>query len=98
MIRNDVARGEHMRHGRGRAKRLPDGIWRKGSLAALLTLAGLQAAGCATQGTVGTAARGDLHLSYAMPEAPGETIPYRVFLPSGWNAQKTWPLVVVLHG
>ena len=40
----------------------------------------------------------DLSLSYAMPEANGEQVPYRVYLPSGWAADRQWPLVVVLHG
>ena len=44
------------------------------------------------------AATGDLKLSYAMPEADGETIAYRVYLPSGWSADRQWPMVLVLHG
>lgn len=41
---------------------------------------------------------GDLKLSYAMPEAKGERIPYRVYLPKGWRPHGHWPLVVLLHG
>ncbi|HEX7710719.1 MAG TPA: alpha/beta hydrolase-fold protein [Sphingomonadaceae bacterium] len=39
-----------------------------------------------------------LHLSYAMPQAHGAQVPYRVFLPSNWTRQQKWPLVVILHG
>lgn len=54
-------------------------------------------AGCAMTGPSQSGAR-DLHLTYAMPEAGGQQIPYRVYLPKQWTAHKAWPLVVVLHG
>lgn len=41
---------------------------------------------------------GDLRLTYQMPEAGGEEIPYRIYLPAAWTAKERWPLVVVLHG
>jgi poly(3-hydroxybutyrate) depolymerase len=41
---------------------------------------------------------GDLELRYAMPQASGEEIPYRVYLPSTWTPERQWPLVMVLHG
>lgn len=56
------------------------------------------AAGCAGSLDDPAPKVGDLRLSYRMPEAPGEDIPYRVYVPSGWSADKRWPLVVVLHG
>ncbi len=40
---------------------------------------------------------GDLHLSY--PFAPtGEPMPYRLYVPSGYDGKTPMPLVVVLHG
>lgn len=41
---------------------------------------------------------GDLSLTYAMAQAGGEEIPYRVYLPKNWKADQKWPLLVVLHG
>lgn len=41
---------------------------------------------------------GDLRLSYAMPEADGQDIPYRVYLPSNWTTAREWPLLMMLHG
>jgi poly(3-hydroxybutyrate) depolymerase len=32
-----------------------------------------------------------------MPERPGEKVPYRVYLPGGWQTAAA-PMVVVLHG
>jgi poly(3-hydroxybutyrate) depolymerase len=40
---------------------------------------------------------GDIRLSYLLPEA-GETIPYRVYVPSTYDGTQAFPLVVVLHG
>ena len=54
--------------------------------------------GCATPTSTTAVRTGDLHLSYAMPQANGEQIPYRVFLPSQWGPDRKWPLVVILHG
>lgn len=45
-----------------------------------------------------TAPVGDLHLSYALPEANGQTMPYRVFVPSKGRGGQRLPLVVVFHG
>ena len=39
---------------------------------------------------------GDLRLAYAFPET-GETIPYRLFVPSKWNRSTRLPLLVYLH-
>jgi poly(3-hydroxybutyrate) depolymerase len=41
---------------------------------------------------------GDLGLTYAMPEADGEAVPYRVYVPSAWKPEQRRPLVMVLHG
>ncbi|MEO9132547.1 MAG: alpha/beta hydrolase-fold protein [Sphingomonas sp.] len=59
---------------------------------------GLLLAACVAPRNITPPATGNLHLSYAMPEAHGEQIPYRVYLPSNWSAQRSWPLVVILHG
>ncbi|WP_162184721.1 carboxylesterase family protein [Sphingomonas hengshuiensis] len=56
----------------------------------------LALAGCAT--TPHSPATGDRSLSYAMPQAGGKQIPYRVYLPSAWSPRARMPLVVVLHG
>jgi predicted peptidase len=40
--------------------------------------------------------KGDLRLAYAFPET-GETIPYRLFVPSKWNKNTKLPLLVYLH-
>lgn len=40
--------------------------------------------------------KGDLRLAYAFPET-GETIPYRLFVPSKWNPNTKLPLLVYLH-
>lgn len=40
--------------------------------------------------------KGDLRLAYAFPET-GETIPYRLFVPSRWNRNTKLPLLVYLH-
>lgn len=53
--------------------------------------------GCAMNAPSSAPTR-DIRLTYAMPEAEGKQIPYRVYLPQGWSAAKPWPLVVVLHG
>ncbi len=71
--------------------------WRR--MAPLLTLIGACVlSGCMQSRSGASQPTGDLELSYAMPQANGEQIPYHVFLPSGWNAHRKWPLVVVLHG
>jgi predicted peptidase len=41
---------------------------------------------------------GDLHLSYALSEANGQTMPYRVYVPSNIEPGQRRPLLVVLHG
>lgn len=41
---------------------------------------------------------GELELHYELPQAPHETIPYRIYLPSNWTAERQWPLVMILHG
>ncbi len=41
---------------------------------------------------------GDLRLSYALPEANGETIPYHLYVPAAAGSDKSLPLIVVLHG
>ncbi|MCW3836990.1 alpha/beta hydrolase family esterase [Sphingomonas canadensis] len=61
-----------------------------GALIAALTFTAAPAAG--------QAAGQDLRLTYAMAQAGGEQIPYRVYLPAGWTPERRWPLVVVLHG
>ena len=40
--------------------------------------------------------KGDLRLAYAFPET-GETVPYRLFVPSKWNRNTKLPLLVYLH-
>jgi predicted peptidase len=65
-----------------------------GAISAVLAVLG----GCATPIATAKAPTGDLQLTYAMPQAQGEQIPYRVFIPSTWRADRQWPLVVVLHG
>ncbi|HWW63740.1 MAG TPA: alpha/beta hydrolase-fold protein [Sphingomonadaceae bacterium] len=55
-------------------------------------------AGCAAPAFTEPPKVGDLHLSYAMPQAGGERIPYRVYLPTNWTPKRKWPLVMVLHG
>lgn len=67
-----------------------------GSLALIAAVS--LAAGDASLRAADRRATGDLRLSYAMSEAHGEQVPYRVFLPSSWTDQRKWPLVVVLHG
>ena len=62
-----------------------------------LLLASLMSA-CAIPGASTARATGDLRYTYEMPEAPGEEIPYRIFVPSRWNRGVHLPLVVVLHG
>ena len=64
----------------------------------MLAFAAVAALSGASPGAAEKAAGGDLHLSYALPEAYGEQVPYHVFLPSDWTPRRQWPLVVVLHG
>ncbi|MCW2394075.1 MULTISPECIES: dienelactone hydrolase family protein [unclassified Sphingobium] len=69
---------------------------------------GLLLAGCngaasdaqnnAAAANASTVQTGDLKLTYAMPQAKGEEIAYRVFLPSNWRADRHWPMVLILHG
>ncbi len=56
----------------------------------------LALAGCAA--TAQRSGGQDLRLSYAMPQAGGERIAYRVYLPAGRKPGSKLPLVVVLHG
>ena len=53
-------------------------------------------AGCATTSPE-PASRppGDLRLTYRLPQAGGEEIPYRLYVPSNWNPRHRWPLVVL---
>lgn len=46
---------------------------------------------------VAAPATGDLHLHHVLADT-GETIPYRLFVPSSYDGSKPFPLVVVLHG
>jgi len=41
--------------------------------------------------------RGDLHMAYRS-SFDGKLVPYRVFVPSNYDAKKKYPLVVLLHG
>ncbi len=63
-----------------------------------LAISGLALAGCAQEPKHYGGETGDLHLEYALPQANGEAIPYRLFVPEIWQAGQSWPLVVVLHG
>ena len=40
---------------------------------------------------------GDLHREYVFPPT-GETMPYRVFVPTEWNGQDALPVLLFLHG
>jgi predicted esterase len=42
-------------------------------------------------------AKGDQHRTYMFPEA-GMDMPYRLYVPSGWDGDSQLPLVVMLHG
>ena len=42
-------------------------------------------------------ARGDQHRKYDFPAA-GKEMPYRLYVPAGWDGQSSLPLVVMLHG
>lgn len=42
-------------------------------------------------------ARGDMHWAYHS-EVDNSLQPYRMFIPSNYDAKKSWPLVVALHG
>lgn len=67
-------------------------------LAWIAPILGLALAACGGTKDAEKPQTGDLRLSYAFPEAGGEEIPYRVYLPSDWTSRKSWPMVVVLHG
>ncbi|MFM1896062.1 MAG: hypothetical protein RLZZ385_1136 [Pseudomonadota bacterium] len=41
--------------------------------------------------------RGDFKRHYLL-ESAGEIMPYRVYVPSGYDANRAWPLVIALHG
>lgn len=67
-------------------------------IGALLSVAAF-AAGCSAASQQDAVVKtGDLHLTYAMPQADGEEIPYRVYLPTYWTADREWPLLMILHG
>lgn len=41
--------------------------------------------------------RGDVHLAYRS-EVDGSLQPYRIFIPTSYQAEKSWPLAIALHG
>ncbi len=41
--------------------------------------------------------RGLQNRAYAFPET-GELVPYQTYVPSNWTPDRTWPLMVALHG
>ena len=41
--------------------------------------------------------KGDMRLAYRSP-ADGELVPFRVFVPSAYDPDETWPLAIGLHG
>ena len=55
-------------------------------------------AGCGSEAETAPPATGDLSLTYPMEQAGGAEVPYRLYVPSNYDAERPWPLVMVLHG
>ena len=51
----------------------------------------------ATPGNMQWRAKGDQHRTYNFPDA-GMDMPYRLYVPNGWDGHSQLPLVVMLHG